>query len=125
VSTFKNDDFDLKVKERSHTNQSKKFEDAELQTFCWMKSQLEHLKKAEALNVGKSTTIKNYIFKKKGKKKVPSTRSFQNQNRTIILPFKKTVVYTGYPLKKEPWWEHGRSQGEQKSLIPFCQFCNS
>jgi len=22
-------------------------------------------------------------------------------------------------------WEHGKSQGEQKSLIPFCQFRNS
>jgi len=60
MSTFKNDDFDLKDKERS--DQSKKFEDAELQAFCWMESQLEHLKKVEALNVGKATTIKNYIF---------------------------------------------------------------
>jgi len=25
---------------------------------------------------------------------VPSTHSFQNQNRTIILPFKKAVAYT-------------------------------
>jgi len=32
------------------------------------------------------------LFKKKGKKKAPSPRSFQNKNRTIILPFKKGVV---------------------------------
>jgi len=36
---------------------------------------------------------KKLPFLKKDQKKAPSTRSFQNQNRTIILPFKKAVVY--------------------------------
>jgi len=33
------------------------------------------------------------------KKKAPSTRSFHNQNRIIILPFKKAVVYI-FSIKK-------------------------
>jgi len=36
-------------------------------------------------------SIKNYFFLKKVKK--ANTRSFYNQNRTIILSFKKAVVY--------------------------------
>jgi len=32
---------------------------------------------------------------------VPSTRSFQNQNRTIILTFKKAVVYILSTKKKK------------------------
>jgi len=43
-------------------------------------------------------SIKNYLFKKKGKKKAPRA-SFQNQNRTIILSFKKAVVYI-FSIKK-------------------------
>jgi len=42
--------------------------------------------------LGISYLSKITFFKKKVKK-VLSTSSFQNQNRTIILPFKKTVVY--------------------------------
>jgi len=40
------------------------------------------------------------FLKKKVKKKAPSTRSFQNQNRTIILPFKKAIVYIFSTKKK-------------------------
>jgi len=48
--------------------------------------------------------MKNYLFKKKKIKKAPSTRSFQNQNRTIILSFKKLVLHIlsikGYDIRK-------------------------
>jgi len=37
-------------------------------------------------------SIKNYLLKKKDLKKEPSTRFFRNQNRTIILSFKKAVL---------------------------------
>jgi len=40
------------------------------------------------------------FFKKKVKKNARNTRSFQNQNRIIILPFKKTVVYILSTKKK-------------------------
>jgi len=38
-------------------------------------------------------------FQKKGKKKAPSTRSFHNQNKIMILSFKKVVVYI-FSIKK-------------------------
>jgi len=40
ICETKSGDFDLKDKE--HSGQSKKFKDVEL--YCWMKTQLEHLK---------------------------------------------------------------------------------
>jgi len=45
------------------------------------------------------THTHTHFFKKKVKK-APSTRSFQNQNRTIILSFKKAVVYIFSTKKK-------------------------